>query len=265
MSAEVQADFSDDVKQLQFLVAENNPTLRKSIIKTLNEAGISKISAFSNGAEAWNQWESHKGFGVIICSWNLPELNGIDILKRVRGDSAAKLQPAVIMLSSDASSDAEGKATSEGADAFLGKPFAAEDLIPRVKEGIDKRKREGGGSSLAQHALEASLLGTTHEVELVFERYSTMVDCEELKRDRCVIRVNNNYGLGTRLTMRFSRRKPGADGDKFYKPVKGTVMKTVRVPKDFGEFLLHLHFNGRVAESSGIPELLRETMGNTAL
>jgi hypothetical protein len=160
------------------------------------------------------------------------------------------------MLSSDASAAAQHGAAAEGADAFLGKPFSADDLIPRVQEGADKRKASSGGA-LTQHALEASLLGDTYQVELIFDRYATTVECEELHRNRCVIRVTNNYGLGTRMTMRFARRHQAADVEPFYKPIKGTVVKTERVPKEYGVFRLHVEFSPPVRESMGIQELLR--------
>jgi len=256
MSDSAQPGLSEDVRLLHFLVVENNPTLLKSMIGTLRQAGAANVTSYSNGAEALRDWENHRDYGVVICAWNLPEVNGIDILKKIRADQQAKVQPAVIMLSSDASAAAQHGAAAEGADAFLGKPFSADDLIPRVQEGADKRKASSGGA-LTQHALEASLLGDTYQVELIFDRYATTVECEELHRNRCVIRVTNNYGLGTRMTMRFARRHQAADVEPFYKPIKGTVVKTERVPKEYGVFRLHVEFSPPVRESMGIQELLR--------
>lgn len=256
MSDPAQPSLSEDVRLLHFLVVENNPTLLKAMIGTLREAGASKVTSYANGAEALREWENHKDYGVVICSWNLPEVNGIDILKRIRADQDAMVQPAVIMLSSDSSEAAQQGAMAEGADAFLGKPFSAEDLIPRVQEGAEKRKASSGGA-LTQQALESALLGDTFQVELVFDRYTTTVECDELRRNRCVIRVSNNYGLGTRLTMRFARRVAADGAETHYKPIKGTVLKTERVPKEYGVFRLHVEFSPPVRESMGIRELLR--------
>lgn len=259
MGAETKPSLPDEIKVLRFLVAEHNPTLQKSIVKTLNNAGAAKVEAFVSGPKAWDKWKSANDFGVVICSSNLPDLNGMEILKRIRAEGSSKMQPAFILLSTDGSPDAQREAAKQGADAFQKKPFSAEELIPRIEEGVTKRKLSGGGGKLSAHALEESLLGSRHEVELVFERYATTVECEELSKVKCVIRVSNNYGLGTTLTMRFARKQPDASGDMHFKPIKGSVTKTVRIPKEFGVFLLHVSFNGRVKEQTGIPELLRES------
>ncbi|MBI3993899.1 MAG: response regulator [Candidatus Lambdaproteobacteria bacterium] len=259
MSAEATQPLPEDVKVLRILVAENNPTLQKAIVSMLNTAGANKIKAYASGLEAWEQWQQSKDFGVVVCAWKLPELDGIEILRRIRADKAAKIQPAFILLSADGSPEAQTQAQSEGADAFQKKPFAADELIPRIAEGVNRRKLSGGGNTLAQHALEASLLGSSHEVELVFDRYSTTVECAELSREKCVIRVTNNYGLGTTLTMRFARKHPDPQGETYYKPIKGIVTKTERIPKEFGVYLLHVSFNGPIKEHTGVPELLRES------
>lgn len=72
---------------------------------------------------------------------------------------------------------------------------------------------------------------------------------------KCVIRVTNNYGLGTVLNLRFPR--PSGGDDQYFRPVKGIVMKTERVPREIGVYRLHIQFNSPIKEQQGVQELLR--------
>ncbi len=243
---------AEEIRHLNVLVAEGNSVLQQTIVEVLKGAGVQNCSAVASGADAWQAWKRRKDLGVIICADNLPEMAGMDFLKRIRADQQAPLQPAFILISAEAAPQAQQEADAAGADAFLRKPFSTEDLVPAVLAGVRRRKEMAGGD-FAEQALQAQLIKTRHQVELVFERYTTTVDCEELHTDKCVIRVSNNYGLGTMLTMRFAR----PNGEDFYSPVKGMVTKTERIPREYGQFLLHVQFSGPVKDQHGIHELVR--------
>ena len=90
---------------------------------------------------------------------------------------------------------------------------------------------------------------------MLFDRYTTEVECESLNESKAVIRVTNNYGLGTQLSMRFSRTTDGTGG--FFKALKGIVMKTERIPREIGVFRLHVQFNGPVTGAHGITDLMQ--------
>lgn len=245
---------SEEILLLPFLVVESNPALQKSIVSTLTAAGVKKCGAVANGVEAWQIWKQSRDIGVFIAAWNLPEMPGLEILKRIRRDKLARMQPAFIIMASEDTSNAVQMAVDAGADCFLAKPFPAGNLIPMVVEGVEHRKQISGDDVFAQKALEAKILQSRVVTELIFERYTSSVECEEMTVKKCVIRVENNYGLGTVLNLRFARQKPGTD--KFYLPLKGTITKIERVPKEYGWYKVHIQYNGPVKERHGIKDLL---------
>lgn len=253
---------SNEIINLTFLVVENNEALKKSIMEILAGAGVKNSGAVSNGAEAWQVWKRKKGLGVIISAWNLPEMPGLEIVKRIRADKMAKFQPAFIIIAAEDTPDAVEKAVADGADCFLPKPFKAETLIPMIIEGIEHRKQVSGVDSFSQRALESMILESKLKGELIFERYTTEVECDELSAKKCVIRVENNYGLGTVLNLRLALQKPGVAD--FYQPIKGTVTKIERIPKEYGWFRLHLQFNRPTKAHHGVMELLSSSKSSAS-
>ena len=261
MANEAAPSLPPEIRRLSFLVAEQNPALQKSIVGALQGAGATRVLTAADGSSAWNIWKTSKQIDIFVCASNLPEVAGVEIVSRLRADKELEIQPGFILLSSDTSADAEKQAREKGADVVLKKPFPADQLIPKVVEAVALR-RQAGGKDLARRSLEQELLQARFPVELVFDRYSAQVECQELSVHKCVIRVTNNYGLGTQLNLRFSR--PGGGEDPFFRPIKGVVMKTERVPREVGVYRLHVQFNMPIKEQHGIHELLRASAGTAA-
>lgn len=251
----METGLSEEVKKLPFLVAESNSALRKIITDTLKRAGVENCGEADNGVDAWQAWKRSREIGVLIIAWHLPEMMGLEVMRRIRGENTNHAQPAVVMIAQEDSTDMVGTVVSEGADCFLPKPFPSEKLIPSVIEAVAHRKQVSGLKGEANPlSLEEKILGKTFPGELLFERYSTSVDCEQLSMKSAVIRVTNNYGLGTVLNLRLVNNERG-EGD-FFQPIRGIVTKVERVPKEYGIFLLHLQFNNRVKENQGIGQLV---------
>jgi CheY-like chemotaxis protein len=259
MANEAAASLPPEIRRLSFLVAEQNPALQKSIVSALQGAGATRVLTAADGNAAWQLWKTGKQVDIFVCASNLPELPGVEMASRLRADKDLDLQPGFILLSSDASEEAARQALEKGVDVVLRKPFPADQIIPKVIETVEIRKQAGGKNSFAQRSLEQELLHARLPVELVFDRYSTQVECEELSMHKCVIRVTNNYGLGTQLNLRFSR--PAGGEEPFFRPIKGVVLKTERVPREIGVYRLHVQFNTPVKEQHGIQELLRASIG----
>jgi len=247
-----------DVRRLSFLVAEQNPALQKSIVSALQSAGASNVLTAADGNSAWNIWKNGRQVGLFVCASNLPEVPGVELVQRLRADKAVEFQPGFVLLSSEGSDEAAKDALSKGADVVLRKPFPSEQLVPKVLEAIQSRRKAAGKDTFAQHSLEQELLKARLPVVLVFERYTAQVECEELSLTKCVIRVTNNYGLGTQLNLGF--RRPKGSDEPFYKPIKGVVMKTERVPQEIGVYRLHVQFNSPAKEQQGIQDILRNSM-----
>ena len=87
--------FSPNTK---ILVVDDMMTMRKLVSKTCKELGFTDIVEAADGALAWEAIQSaNPPIGLIISDWNMPNCTGLDLLKRVRGDSRFGKLPFVMV------------------------------------------------------------------------------------------------------------------------------------------------------------------------
>ncbi len=71
------------------------------------------------------------GYSLIVLDWNMPNMNGLDLLRKVRADAALKHIP-VLMLTTEGSHLSIVTAIKAGATAYMTKPFNATDLQAKM-------------------------------------------------------------------------------------------------------------------------------------
>src|SRR5687768_17217508 len=85
----------------KFLVVDDFATMRKIIKKTLVELGFTDIAEADDGATAWPLIEQAQNqgqpFGFIISDWNMPKMQGIDLLKNCRADNRFRSVPFMLV------------------------------------------------------------------------------------------------------------------------------------------------------------------------
>ena len=116
---------------MRFLVVDDSSTMRRIIINTLNKLGYQDFVEASNGREGIDRLGSGS-VDMIITDWNMPEMNGIDFIKAVRGQTTSKDVP-VLMVTTNAAKDDIVEALRAGVNNYVVKPFTAET----IKEKID--------------------------------------------------------------------------------------------------------------------------------
>ena len=79
---------------MRFLIVDDSSTMRRIIINTLNKLGHQDFVEASNGREGIERLTGG-GVDMIITDWNMPEMNGIDFIKAVRGTATAKDVPVL--------------------------------------------------------------------------------------------------------------------------------------------------------------------------
>jgi len=113
------------------LVVEDDRSLREALVDTLEFSGYSVVAA-SNGAVALEQLDSET-IGLVISDIQMPELGGIELLRRIRTKSAEL--PVLLMTAYGTIEDAVTAMRSGAAD-YLVKPFEAEVLVEMVARFI---------------------------------------------------------------------------------------------------------------------------------
>lgn len=104
-------------------MVDDSRVVRKIACKILEEMNIKVVEA-NDGHEAMTKCGEAMP-DVIITDWNMPNMNGLEFLKWLRGTKEGKT-PKVIFCSVESSKDKIAKAIKTGADEYIIKPFDAE-------------------------------------------------------------------------------------------------------------------------------------------
>jgi two-component system chemotaxis response regulator CheY len=116
---------------MRFLIVDDSSTMRRIIINTLTKLGYETFLEAGNGREGLDRLGTSQ-IDLVITDWNMPEMNGIDFIKAVRGTATAKDVP-VLMVTTNAAKDDIVEALRAGVNNYVVKPFTAET----IKEKID--------------------------------------------------------------------------------------------------------------------------------
>ena len=118
------------------LLVDDAVFIRNFVIIALKTAGITNVKEAPDGQQAWAILQNHhadgKAFDLIISDWHMPNMDGLELLKHVRGSKAFQSTP-FLMLTSDVSADNVRSAVKAGVSDYLAKPFRHDPLIQKVQ------------------------------------------------------------------------------------------------------------------------------------
>lgn len=124
----------------RILVVDDMLTMRKLVSKVCKELGFTDITEAADGALAWQAINSASPpIGLVISDWNMPNCTGLDLLKRVRGDSRFGTLPFV-MATAEAEQHQIVEAVKSGVSNYVIKPFTAEVLKEKLEQVHSKTK-----------------------------------------------------------------------------------------------------------------------------
>jgi len=103
------------------LVVDDSPSMRTLVRDTLVAAGFSTVEA-ENGQIAFETAAKAGKFDLVITDLNMPVLDGISFVQKLRTLSAFRFTP-VLLLTTETRTDQKDKAKAAGATGWLTKPF----------------------------------------------------------------------------------------------------------------------------------------------
>ena len=119
------------------LVVEDSSSMRAFLRAALEDGGVVKeIIEASSGFEALRILP-REDFDLVIVDINMPDVNGLELIRFMRASESHKKTPLLI-ISSEASDKDRERGLSLGADAYLAKPFSAEALFEAVAKLVGK-------------------------------------------------------------------------------------------------------------------------------
>jgi len=114
------------------LVVDDSRTIRMIIRRILTELGYEVCEA-SNGIEALKVMEAEKNtVKLVLADWNMPEMNGLELVKRLRQDPALS-SLKVIMVTTETELDQMASALEAVANEYVMKPFSKDILMEKLE------------------------------------------------------------------------------------------------------------------------------------
>lgn len=118
---------------MKILIAEDDPISRRVLAATLDKFGY-EVEVASDGAQAWAMLQREDAPLLAILDWMMPELDGVEICRRVRLIPAAT-PPYLILLTAKSGKEDVVAGLDAGANDYLTKPFHRAELRARVQVG----------------------------------------------------------------------------------------------------------------------------------
>jgi two-component system, cell cycle response regulator len=115
------------------LAAEDNPVLQTMLRNMLKHWGYEAVIA-RDGLEAWTLLRSENAPRLAILDWMMPEMDGVEVCRRVRAGAREPYIYIVLLTARTQSADLV-QGMEAGADDYLTKPFAAPELRVRLRAG----------------------------------------------------------------------------------------------------------------------------------
>lgn len=128
------------MKSVRALIVDDSSVMRKIVERALRQAGVelSELREAANGAEALAVL-AQSGVDLILCDINMPIMDGLEFVKRLKEVKNASGVP-VVMITTEGSESHVVQALSMGAKGYIRKPFTPdqvkEHVLPLLHAGV---------------------------------------------------------------------------------------------------------------------------------
>ena len=123
------------VNERYCLVVEDSPMMRQLLVFALSRISGLMVSEADDGAQAL-RYLSSRQFDLVITDINMPVLDGLKLVQRVRMDARHKKTP-IIVITTDRRAEDRDRAMALGANDYITKPIQAPDVVATVKRLLE--------------------------------------------------------------------------------------------------------------------------------
>ena len=123
-------------KNLKILVVDDFPTMRRIIRNLLKDLGYENVDEAEDGAMGLETLRNGS-FDFVVSDWNMPNLDGLEMLKQIRADANLAKLP-VLMVTAEAKKENIIAAAQAGASGYVVKPFTAATLEEKLNKIFEK-------------------------------------------------------------------------------------------------------------------------------
>lgn len=130
-------------KNINILVVDDFSTMIRIVTNLLKELGFVNIDDANDGSKAWPMIQTGK-YDFIVSDWNMPEMTGIELLKKVRADENFKDMPFMLITAEQKRSQIL-EAAQAGVDGYIVKPFTAATMKEKIDKIAERKSLEKRG------------------------------------------------------------------------------------------------------------------------
>lgn len=116
---------------LKYLVVDDFATMRKVVRASLRELGVEHMDEAEDGQQALVALKKG-GFGFVVSDWNMPNMQGIDLLRAIRADPELQHIP-VLMVTAENKRENILEAAQAGVNGYIVKPFTSDTLREKLE------------------------------------------------------------------------------------------------------------------------------------
>ncbi len=116
---------------MKLLVVDDSSTMRRIIKNTLARLGHKDILEGADGIEGWAALDANPNVEMLITDWNMPEMNGLELVKKVRADDRFTDLP-IIMVTTEGGKAEVITALKAGVNNYIVKPFTPQILKEKL-------------------------------------------------------------------------------------------------------------------------------------
>jgi two-component system chemotaxis response regulator CheY len=120
------------------MVVDDSGIMRKMVMRSLNDTKLATFvyTEATDGADALTKFDPQT-IQMLFVDWNMPKMNGIDFVRKVRGEKASDVP--IIMITTEGTMGKVEEAMSQcGVNGYVVKPFTVEMLQKKLEPIFDK-------------------------------------------------------------------------------------------------------------------------------
>lgn len=118
---------------MRLLVVDDSSTMRRIIKNTLGRLGHKDVLEAEDGAVAWKVLSENDDIDILITDWNMPEMNGLELVKKVRAEAKYEDMP-IIMVTTEGGKSEVIVALRAGVNNYIVKPFTPAVLKDKLED-----------------------------------------------------------------------------------------------------------------------------------
>ncbi len=116
---------------MKVLIVDDSSAIRKLMGRMVVSMGHETFEA-CHGLEALERLDEHSDIGLILLDWNMPEMNGIELLEALKLRTDLNPKPTIVMVTTENEMGKIVRAMTKGANEYIMKPFTKEILQEKL-------------------------------------------------------------------------------------------------------------------------------------